>query len=137
MKNWIIILLIFITPLSLYAYLEARAQNKMCTIEQEKLLKQETPKLIKFSSPMCSECKEVAQELSKVSADTKNGILIEEINVIENTKPEADYNKKMIKKYKVTLVPTLVFVDKEGKTVMRKEGAMKADEITKIMASMK
>ena len=138
MKNWIIVLLIFVIPLGLYAFLDAKAQNDMmCTTQQEKLSQQETPKLIKFSSPMCSECQEVAQELSKVPNDAKSSVAIEEINVLENTKPASDYNKKMIKKYKVTLVPTLVFVDKEGKTVYRKEGAMKAEEITKVLASMK
>ncbi len=139
MKNWIIVLLIFIMPLSLYAFLEAKAQNeKMCTIEQEKnILQNNTPKLIKFSSPMCSECKEVQQELQKVSPDAKNGILIEEINVVETSKPASEYNQKMIKKYKVTLVPTLVFVDKEGKTLLKKEGSMTAQEITKMLTSMK
>lgn len=138
MKNWIIVLLIFVMPLSLYAFLEAKAQNeKMCTVEQEKNIIQNTPKLIKFSSPMCSECKEVQQELSKVSEDVKNGILIEEINVIETSKPASDYNQKMIKKYKVTLVPTLVFVDKDGKTILKKEGSMKAQEITKMLTSIK
>lgn len=137
MKNWIIVLLIFVIPLGLYAFLDAKAQNDMmCTLEQEKMM-QDTPKLIKFSSPMCSECKEVAQELSKVSNDIKNSVTIEEINVLESAKPASDYNKKLIKKYKVTLVPTLVFVDKEGKTIYRKEGVMKSEEITKILVSMK
>ena len=66
MKNWIIVLLIFVIPLGLYAYLDAKAQsNKMCSVEQEKLAMAQKARIIKFSSPMCSECQETAVEMEK------------------------------------------------------------------------
>lgn len=134
MKNWIVILLIFIIPLGLYAFLDAEAQNeKMCTLQEENINLNNGAKLIKFSSPMCSECKQVSEELSKVAKDIKSKITIEEINVLDNSKAAADYNKKLIKKYKVTLTPTLIFVDKNGKIVHRQESVMKAEEIEKII----
>lgn len=137
MKNWIIVLLIFILPLGLYAYLDTQAQNaKMCKIEGNELSNPKI-KIIKFSSPMCSECKEATIEIDKAMKNYKNSVVIEEINVIENVGKGNDYNKKAIKKYHVTLVPTLVFVDKEGNEVHKQEGAMSSDEIIAVLNGIK
>lgn len=138
MKNWIIVLLIFILPLGLYAYLDAKAQSDMmCKVEGKKEIANAKIKIIKFSSPMCSECKEAALELEKALKDYPKSVVVEEINVVENTGSGVEYNKNAIKKYKVTLVPTLVFLDKEGNTHKRYEGAMKADEIVKTLDGIK
>ncbi len=138
MKNWIIVLLIFVIPLGLYAYLDAKAQsNKMCSVEQEKLAMAQKARIIKFSSPMCSECKETALEMEKAMKDYKDSVIVEEINVIENVGKGNNYNKEAIKKYKVTLVPTLVFIDKQGNVVKKQEGLMKSDEIIEIIDGIK
>lgn len=138
MKNWIVVLLIFIMPLGLYAYLDAKAQNgKMCTVEQEKLAMASKARIIKFSSPMCSECKETAVEMEKAMKDYKDSVIVEEINVIENVGKGNNYNKDAIKKYKVTLVPTLVFLDKQGNVVKRQEGLMKSEEIIEVLDGIK
>ncbi len=141
MRNWIIVLLIFIMPLGLYAYLDAKAQSeKMCTVEQEKAAasnKIVKTKIIKFSSPMCSECKEAASEMEKALKNYNDVVVVEEINVVESTGKDVKYNKDAIKKYKVTLVPTLVFLDKDGNVAKKHEGAMKSDEIVKTLDGIK
>ncbi len=138
MRNWIIVLLIFTMPLGLYAYLDAKAQNDMmCQVKGNKNIESAKVKIIKFSSPMCSECKEAAIEMDKALKNYKEGVVVEEINVVENTGKGVEYNKAAIKKYKVALVPTLVFVDKEGHTIKKYEGAMKADEIVKTLDGIK
>ena len=138
MKNWIIILLIFIVPLSLYAYLDAQAeQAKVCSVVGNEKVKNPKAKIVKFSSPMCSECKEMAIELDKAMKDYKNSVIIEEINVVENVGKGAKYNKAAIKKYNVSLVPTIVFLDKEGNTVKKREGLVKSDEIIEILDGIK
>lgn len=138
MKNWIIVLLIFIMPLSLYAYLDAKAQSdKMCSVEGKKEINNARAKIIKFSSPMCSECAQAAKEMDKALKNYPQSVVVEEINVIENAGKGVEYNKKAIKKYKVTLVPTLVFIDKEGNVHKRYEGAMKAEEIVKTLDGIK
>lgn len=139
MRNWIIVLLIFIMPLGLYAYLDGKAQAaKMCTVEQEKLAAAQSSKakIIKFSSPMCSECKEAAIEMDK-ALKNRTDVVVEEINVIESTGKDVKYNKDAIKKYKVTLVPTLVFLDKQGNVAKKHQGAMKSDEITQTLDGIK
>lgn len=134
MKNWIIVLLIFILPLGMYAYLDAKAQSdKVCSVVGNDTIKNPKAKIVKFSSPMCSECKEIAVELDKAMENYKDSVLIEEINVVENVGKGVKYNKAAIKKYKVSLVPTLVFLDKNGNTIKKTEGMMKSDEIVEVL----
>lgn len=142
MRNWIIVLLIFTIPMGLYAYLDAKAQNAMmCT--SKSLGQTKTPienkkvKIIKFSSPMCSECKEAGIELDKAMKERKDAFIVEEINVTKDAGAEGNYTKEAIKKYKVTLVPTIVFVNKEGKVIHKEEGAMKSSEIIEIIDGSK
>ncbi|MBQ2984236.1 MAG: thioredoxin family protein [Candidatus Gastranaerophilales bacterium] len=134
MRNWIIVLLIFIMPLALYAFFDAKAQNEMmCKVEGTSQVQNPKAKIIKFSSPMCSECKEASIEMEKALKDYKDSVLVEEINVVENVGKSVEYNKLAIKKFKVTLVPTTVFVNKSGKVVKRQEGVIKSDEIKEIL----
>ena len=138
MKNWVIVLLIFILPLSLYGYFDAKAQNeKMCKVVGNEKIKNPKAKIIKFSSPMCSECKEIAQEMDKAMENYKDSVIIEEINVIENTGKDVKYNKAAIKKFKVTLVPTLIFLDKQGDQIYRQEGLMTSKEIIEVLDGIK
>ena len=138
MKNWIIILLIFTLPLSLYAYLDAKAQsNKICKVEGSQTVKIPKAKIIKFSSPMCSECQEMNIELKKAMANYQDSVLIEEINVIEKKGKEGNYNKAAIKKFNIALVPTIVILDKQGNIIKKNEGLMKSDEIIEILAGIK
>ena len=66
-------------------------------------------------------------------AKTKDAFIVEEINVTKDAGAEGNYTKEAIKKYKVTLVPTIVFVNKEGKVIHKEEGAMKSSEIIEII----
>lgn len=138
MRNWIIVLLVFVMPLGLFAYLDAKAQSDMmCKLVGTSEVKTPKAKIIKFTSPMCSECKEAQQELDKAMKNYKDSVLIEEINVIQDVGKGTKYNKAAIKKFKVTLVPTIVFINKEGQTVRKYEGAMKADEIISVLDGIK
>ena len=138
MKNWVIVLLIFILPLGLYGYFDTKAQNeKMCQVIGNAKVKNPKAKIMKFSSPMCSECKEIAKEMDKAMENYKDSVIIEEINVIENTGKDVKYNKAAIKKFKVTLVPTLVFLDKQGNQIYRQEGLMTSSEITEVLDGIK
>ncbi len=137
MKNWIIVLLIFAMPMGIYAYLDAKAQNNMMCAAKSTPAQGQKMKIIKFSSPMCSECKQAGTELDKAVKTHNDSVIIEEINVTQNAGKEGSYTKDAIKKYKVTIVPTLVFVNKEGKLVHRQEGAMKSEEIIKVIDSNK
>ena len=135
MKNWIIVLLIFIIPLGLYAYLDNRATADSCSVTGNAISIPKA-KVIKFSSPMCSECQEVTVEIKKAMENYKDSVIIEEYNVLDNYNKGKNLTKDMIKKYKISLVPTLIFMDKEGKTI-KKEGMITSKEIAKILDEIK
>jgi len=138
MKNWIIVLLILIIPISLYSYLEAKAQSDaVCKVEGNTSIHNPKAKIIKFYSPMCSECKDVSNELTKAMKNYKDSVIIEEINVAENVNKSGDYTKAAIKKFKITLVPTLVFVDKNGNMIKKQEGEISSNEIIAILDGIK
>lgn len=138
MKNWIAILLVFIIPISLYSYLDAKAQSEaVCKVEGNATVKNPKAKIIKFYSPMCGECKIVSEELTKAMKNYKDSVLVEEINVIGNVNKGDDYTKTAIKKFKVTLVPTLVFVDKQGNLIKKEEGEITSSEIISILDGIK
>lgn len=138
MKNWIIVLLIFTLPLGMYAYLDAKAQSdKMCKVEGNQLVKTPKAKIIKFYSEMCSECKEMTQELNKAMENYKDSVIVEEINVVEQDKKAKKYSKAAIKQFNITLVPAVVFLDKEGNVIKKYQGLMKADEIVEVLDGIK
>ena len=137
MKNWIIVLLIFIMPLALYAYFDAKAQNEMMCSVESKENSLPKAKIIKFSSPMCSECKEATKEINKALKTYKDNIIVEEINVAENVGKGLEYNKAAIKKFQISLVPTMIFIDKTGKIIKKQEGMMKSDEIKEVLDGIK
>ena len=74
---------------------------------------------------MCSDCKKVQTELVGVIPDYKDAVTFEEINVTDGTKASA----AMVKDYKVTVVPTLIFVSKDGQIIHREEGFLTESEI--------
>ena len=134
MKNWIIVLLIFILPLGMYAYLDARAQSeKMCKVEGNELVKSPKAKIIKFYSVMCSECKEQTAELNKAMENYKDSVIVEEINVVEQNKALKKHSKAAIKQFDINLVPTVVFLNKDGAIIKKHRGLMKADEIIEVL----
>ena len=132
MKNWIIVLLVFAIPLGLYAYLESNSQSTVAK-EEVSMNNTQKPRVIKFYSPMCSDCKKISNEMVGVVEDYKDAVTFEEINVSEQT----DKNKALIKKYKITLVPTLVFFSIFGKTFKKVEGFIEDDEIENNIVNIK
>ena len=123
MKNWIIVLLIFIIPLGLYGFLDNTKGCRINTVEDEN----PHVKVIKFSSPMCSECVKVSGELKKSLGNFGDSVVLEEIDVMKSN------SRGKIKEYKVSLVPTIIFLDKKGNVVRRQEGYMTSSEITEVL----
>lgn len=139
MKNWIVVLLIFAVPIGIFAWLESGSNKSIAkeTSAQETMAKSEMPttpartnslgkpRMLKFASPMCSDCKKVSTELVGVIPDYKDAVTFEEINVTDGSKESA----ALVKDYKVTVVPTLVFIGKDGKIIHKQEGFLTESEI--------
>lgn len=113
-KNFIFIALIFIVPLAVYwgltrdklAVLPAVASSGDC--------------VIKFSSPMCYECQELEKVLNEVYPKYNKDVQLIVVDIANRDKKV----QRLIREYKVTLVPTTVFKNQDGRVLRRIEGTM-------------
>ena len=122
-KNILIILAILILPICFYYYLDKTQSvlaNKVNSTQ---------PKIIKFSSDMCSECQKMEKTVNQVYPKYSGKIELINIPVQKQTK----YNLELIKQYKVTLVPTIIFKKSNGQTMAKIEGAMSNNEFVQYL----
>ena len=119
MKNIIIILLILILPIIGYLFLD---RNKATS---DIALAENRPTFMVFTSTMCLDCQRVKKELSEIENDYKDKINIVKINALEK---KGD-TQILVKKYNITLVPTLIFMDGNNNTTYRTEGYMSKEEM--------
>lgn len=127
MRNVAIIALIFIIPILGYMIL-----TKGNADSADKQFEAGKPQIVKFTSAMCLDCKKLKKELDDVYPNYSDQIVLIEVGVQD----ENEFTRKQIEKYNVTLVPTLVFIDKDGKVVQRTEGFLTQNEIEKYMKEL-
>ena len=111
-KNIIIIALIFIVPIIAYAIMSD--SNSVSAAKPAS----GQPQVIKFSSKLCLDCKKIKACFEELVPKYNNNITFIEYDVQQNT-PEIN---DAIDKYGISLVPTVIYVDKNGKEVRRTEG---------------
>lgn len=111
-KNTIILLLIFVLPLITYFYV---SKNNESTVTVSNTTK---PKIIKFTSTLCGECQRMDTVIKEVYPKYQKDIELISIPVQNQT----EYNQEMISKYNVTLVPTIVLLNKNQHIQKRIEG---------------
>src|SRR5574344_699575 len=126
-KNFTIIGLIFIIPMLAYAIL-SRSDMSIAS----KTTSTKKAQIIKFTSTMCLDCQKINGVMKQVYPTYSNKITLIEIHVQTDT----PYNKQMIQKYNVTLVPTLVFINSNGKKIARTEGYLDKNQLTKYMKEL-
>lgn len=111
-KNIIIIALIFIIPIIAYAIL---SDNQ--TVSAAKTV-DGLPQVIKFSSKLCIDCKKIKTCFDELKPKYQDRINFIEYDVQSDDKTVSD----SIDKYGITLVPTVIYIDKNGKELRRTEG---------------
>ncbi len=111
-KNIIIIVAIFILPIIAYVALSS-SQSVSATQRVEG-----QPQIIKFSSKLCLDCKKIKKGFDELVPEYQDKISITEYNIDGSDKEVND----AIAKYNVSLVPTIVFINQNGKEVRRTEG---------------
>jgi thioredoxin-like negative regulator of GroEL len=125
--NFLIIALIMILPVMLYTVFKAPHQNSIALQAASG-----KPMVIKFSSPMCGECKELEKVLAVVEPKYEDKVIFEKISITSNSKEV----QEKVKKYHVNVVPTMIFIDKKGNTVKKIEGSLPASELQKDLESL-
>ena len=111
-KNIIWILLIFLVPL--VAYYGLSKEQSLPAIAGS------GDEVIKFASPMCYECQELEKVIDEVMPKYNGKIALRKIDVTKRDKSV----QALIKEYNVTLVPTTVFKNQDGRITRRIEGTM-------------
>ena len=126
-KNFTIIALIFVIPLIAYMVLshsDASVANKVGNTNK--------PKIIKFTSAMCMDCKKLSTEMKEVYPKYSDKITLIEVQVQNND----EFTKKQIDKYNITLVPTLIILDAKGKKLNKIEGFLDKNKLDKLMKDL-
>ena len=114
-KNIIWILLIFLVPIAIYYGLTRENLTPPPAVALTT-----GDEIIKFSSPMCYECQELEKVIEEVFPKYNDKINLRKIDVTKHDKNV----KALIKEYNVTLVPTTVFKNQDGRVTRRIEGSM-------------
>lgn len=116
------IILVFALPILLYMVVKAPKEHLSNAAMAEASGK---PKVLQFSQQMCSECNELEGIFAPIKSEYKDKIIFVKINVADGT-PETG---ALMKKYSVRVVPTLVFMRKDGTIFKVTEGAMPAGQL--------
>ncbi|MCR4880670.1 MAG: thioredoxin family protein [bacterium] len=114
-----VVTIIMILPLALYAIFKAPADSAAIAASGK-------PVVVEFSSPMCSECLKLKKVLDVVEPKYSGKIIFKKINAAQMNRT----TMKQVQKYEVKVVPTLVFLDKDGNTLFKTEGAMPQEVLT-------
>ncbi len=115
----LVIALILILPVTFYAIFKAPYSNGALEAAEGK------PIVLEFSSPMCSECVKLKKVMDDIEPRYDRKITFQKINAAMMTEDTA----QKIKKYDVNVVPTTIFIDEKGKTILKKEGFMPKETV--------
>lgn len=126
-KNIIIISLIFAIPLMLYMALTASNSTTAKTSETGK------PQVVKFTSAMCLDCQTMNKVFKEIFPKYNGKIILTEIQVQDKN----SFSEEQIKKYNVTLVPTIVLLNSNGRQVKKIEGAIPKEQMDRYLQELK
>ena len=124
-KTLIIAALIFALPLIVYGFMS----NRQPAVSETAEASYGMPKLIKFSSPMCSDCQKLEEIIDELDDKYDEKVDFIEISVNNNSKEV----KELIRKYDVKLVPTMIFLNSNGEQIARVEGAIPKEQIVQYL----
>ncbi len=91
------------------------------------------PQIIKFSSTMCMECQEVEKVFKEVLPKYRDKVDYTSITVDSRD----DMKNNMIKKYNVTLVPTIIMLNSDGTQYKRIESAIPKEQLEQCIQGLK
>lgn len=128
MKNWIIAIAILVIPMVAYYAMDKNAAEK-AAFEANAAQSMSKPVVIKFFSPMCLDCKKLETAVKEVLPKYSDKITYQNVNGQSTDKA----SEALVNKYNVTLVPTMVFIKKDGTVFKRTEGCLSTDQLDKIL----
>lgn len=91
------------------------------------------PQIIKFTSTMCLECQNVNKVFKEVFPKYEDKINYTEVVVDSRN----DMKNNLIKKYNVTLVPTIIMLNSDGTQYKRIESSLPKEELEQCIKGLK
>ena len=91
------------------------------------------PQVVKFTSAMCLDCQTMNKVFKDIFPKYEGKIILTEIQVQDRN----SFNNEQIKKYNVTLVPTIVLLNSNGQQVRRIEGAVSKEKMDSYLQELK
>lgn len=131
MKKWLLICFILFFPMGLYAVMSNNHQDN-AAFESQIVHAQGKPCVYKFASTMCKDCIELEKILNTLTPEYSDKINFVYYNVDKNDKKV----KAMIKKYGLTVVPSMIFVDENGNEKLKIEGLVSREELEKQLKAL-
>lgn len=128
-KNLVIVTIIFVLPVLAYFLL---SQSDESIAKRSEYSKTQNPEIVKFTSLMCLDCKKLDKTMKEVYPKYSEKITLTEVQVQNNDKK----TQEQIEKYNVSLVPTVILLDKKGKKINKIEGYIEKERLEKIMKDM-
>ena len=125
-KNLTIILAILFIPLIAYFVL---SKNNNTSIVEAKV---HQPQMLKFTSRMCYDCQRLEDVVKNVYPQYADKVVLTEVSVQDNSSSV----QTMIKKYQVKLVPTSIFLDKDGNIKNRVEGYIDNEKLSNYLSEI-
>ncbi len=86
------------------------------------------PVIADFGLGICMQCKKQSATLEEIRETYGDKVIIRMVNVGKEG--------ELTKRYEVELIPTLVFIDRKGKIVLKKVGPLGYDEIRSQLSRM-
>ena len=126
-KSIITILAILIIPVPAFFGLTFNKDNASIARAEGK------PEVIKFTSTMCLECKEVNKVFKELLPKYQDKFNYTEI-IVDNRN---DMNNALIKKYHVQLVPTIIMVNSDGTQYKRIESSLPVEQMEQYIKGLK
>lgn len=121
--NIFVILAILIIPIFLYSTLKSPDKSNITMAAAGK------PVVLKFTSPLCMECKELEKVMTVIIPKYEDKVVFEKINV-NSSDPNV---QAKVQKYDVNVVPTMIFINSKGKVVKKTEGSLPEAQLEKIL----
>lgn len=126
-KSIITILAILIIPVIAFFGLTFNKDNASVARAEGK------PEVIKFTSTMCLECKEVNKVFKELLPKYQDKFNYTEI-IVDNRN---DMNNALIKKYQVQLVPTIIMINSDGTQYKRIESSLPVEQMEQYIKGLK
>lgn len=119
MKNIITILLVLILPICAYLVMSKNSNDIVANA------KDNNPSLYIFTSAMCLDCQKMKSIIKEIEPAYNEKINFIKINAIDKDRKVQDN----IKRYGITLVPTIVVLDKNGNKINKIEGYIEKEKL--------